>query len=86
MSSEVINKQVSARICKHMNSEHINAIRKYAIHYGGIKEFNEVTMTNLTNQFIELKVDNQIIQINFDHTLKDSEDAHNTLVKMLKSI
>ena len=69
-----------------MNADHMDAVIKYALHYGGVEEFKEVIMTNLTSKSLELKVDQKIIQIPFDHTLKDSEDAHKTLVKMLKSI
>ena len=86
MSSEPLTQETSTRICKHMNADHKEALNNYAKHYGGIKECQEVIMTDLTTKFIELEVDNQIIQINFDHTLKDSKDAHTTLVKMLKSI
>jgi putative heme iron utilization protein len=35
---------------------------------------------------MELEVDGKLIKISFDHTLTDSEDAHRTLVAMLKSI
>ena len=86
MSSEPLNKKVSERICNHMNKDHKNAVMIYASHYGGLKDFKEAIMTDLTSQHIELNVDNQIIHITFDHALKDSEDAHRTLVAMLKSI
>ena len=86
MSSEPLNKETSTRICKHMNADHKDALINYAKHYGGVKECQEVNMTDLTTKFIELEVDKQIIKIHFDHTLKGSKDAHTTLVKMLKSI
>ena len=35
---------------------------------------------------MELEVDQKIIQINFENTLLDSDDAHKTLVSMLKRI
>jgi len=35
---------------------------------------------------MELEVDGNIVQIKFDHTLSDSEDAHQTLVTMLRAM
>ena len=86
MTTERLTKSVRNRICKHMNSDHQNALMKYASHYGGIKIAQEVRMTNLTSEYLELSIDKQIIQIEFDHRLENSEDAHKTLIKMLKSI
>tara|TARA_Y100001968_G_C19205322_1_gene642007 strand:+ start:441 stop:707 length:267 start_codon:yes stop_codon:yes gene_type:complete len=86
MKNEPIDKSVSDRICKHMNSDHMDAIIKFASHYGRSTEFKTVLMTKLTSNFIELEVDQEIIKISFDHTLQNSEDAHKTLVKMVKAI
>ena len=35
---------------------------------------------------MKINVDGKIIELTFDHHLKDSDDAHKTLVEMLKSI
>jgi hypothetical protein len=35
---------------------------------------------------MELEVDGQNLSIRFDHQLSDSEDAHRTLVAMLRAI
>ena len=35
---------------------------------------------------MELEVDGQSLRIPFDHTLTDSEDAHRTLVAMLRAM
>ncbi len=35
---------------------------------------------------MELEVDGEALQIRFDHTLSDSEDAHRTLVAMLRAL
>tara|TARA_Y100001968_G_scaffold106024_1_gene95924 strand:- start:276 stop:560 length:285 start_codon:yes stop_codon:yes gene_type:complete len=86
MDQEKLDQLVTERICNHMNKDHKNAIRQYAIHYGKCKNFKEVIMTNLTCKYFELSVDQESIQIPFDHTLLDSEDAHKTLVSMLKVI
>tara|TARA_Y100001968_G_C19435862_1_gene759641 strand:- start:116 stop:397 length:282 start_codon:yes stop_codon:yes gene_type:complete len=86
MSQEKINNAVSERICKHMNTDHQDAVKSYALYYGGIKNFKKVIMISLNSHYMELEVDERIININFDHILQDSKDAHKTLVSMLKSI
>ena len=86
MGKEKLDTKVSERICNHMNKDHKNAIRKYAIHYGKCKNFEEVIMTKLTSEYIELSVDKNLVQIDFDHILEGPEDAHKTLVSMLKTI
>tara|TARA_Y100001968_G_scaffold261607_1_gene249526 strand:+ start:152 stop:424 length:273 start_codon:yes stop_codon:yes gene_type:complete len=86
MSSEKLSSDVSSRICQHMNSDHKDALVQYAIHYGEIDTCKEVTMTKLTSKYLELDVDRKLIRINFDHSLKDSQDAHKTLVAMMKAL
>ena len=86
MNKEAIDNAISKRICNHMNTDHKDAVISYAIHYGGIKNVKKAKIISLNSLFMELDVDNQIIQIKFDHILQDSKDAHKTLVSMLKSI
>ena len=86
MGNERLDKNVIARICNHMNTDHKDAIMQYAIHYGGIKNCQNAIITNLTSTYLELEVDQEIIQIAFDHALQDSQDAHKTLISMLKAI
>ncbi|WP_320665051.1 DUF2470 domain-containing protein [Prochlorococcus sp. MIT 1223] len=86
MKEEELNSEVCDRICKHMNEDHQDAINQYALHYGKITEFKNVIMKTLNSEYLELETDKELIQINFDHTLKDSEDAHKTLIHMLKTI
>tara|TARA_B100000700_G_C14479919_1_gene594612 strand:- start:158 stop:439 length:282 start_codon:yes stop_codon:yes gene_type:complete len=84
MSADKLDAKISKRICQHMNSDHKDALFYYALHYAGIKDCNEIVMTELTASYLELKVDTEFIKINFDHHLNDSEDAHKTLISMLK--
>ena len=86
MSSEKLDQRVCNRICQHMNLEHQNAVSQYAIHYAGIKDFEKAIIKSISNTYLELEVDNKTVKIDFDHILQDSEDAHRTLVAMLKSI
>ena len=86
MSTELITPDVSNRICKHMNEDHANALLVYASHYGGLKNPKKAVMKGITSKAMQLSVDEQMIFIYFDHDLTDSEEAHRTLVSMLKKI
>ncbi|WP_413389819.1 DUF2470 domain-containing protein [Prochlorococcus marinus] len=86
MNSEPINKSSSTRICNHMNKDHQDAVNAYAKYYGKIETFKSAKMTSLSPESIELKIDDQNIEIPFDHVLEDCSDAHKTLVRMIKDI
>ena len=86
MASEPITKESSIRICNHMNKDHQDAVNAYAKYYGKIKTFRSAKMIRLSPESIQLKIDDQILEIKFDHTLQDCSDAHKTLVKMIKAI
>ena len=86
MNIEPINKESSIRICNHMNQDHPEAIKAYAKYYGKIKTFESAKMICLSPESIEIKVDDQTLNIKFDHILQDCSDAHQTLVSMIKAI
>ena len=86
MNPEPITKESSTRICNHMNKDHKDAVKAYAKHYGKIKTFSSAKMITLSPESIQLQIDDQTIEIKFDHILKDCSDAHQTLVKMIKAI
>ena len=86
MNSEPITKESSARICNHMNKDHEDAVNAYAKYYGKIKTFKSAKMTSLSPEAIQIKIDEQILEIKFDHILQDCSDAHKTLVRMIKTI
>ena len=86
MNSEPINQESSTRICNHMNKDHQNAINSYAKYYGKIQTFRSAKMTSLSPESMQLKIDDQKIEIKFDHILQDCSDAHKTLVEMIKTI
>ena len=86
MNSEPITKESSTRICNHMNKDHKDAVNAYAKYYGEIKTFKSAKMITLSPEYIQLKIDDQTIEIKFDHILQDCSDAHQTLVKMIKAI
>ena len=86
MNSEPITQDSSRRICNHMNKDHQDAVNAYAKHYGKVKTFRSAKMITLSPESIQLKIDNQTVDIKFDHILKDCSDAHKTLVQMIKDI
>lgn len=87
--SEKITSQVSDRICKHMNKDHAAAVLKYAHKYGNQADATAATLTAIDEKGMDLaaEVNGQTlpVRIVFDHELKDSADAHTTLVDMLKA-
>ena len=86
MNNEPITKETSERICNHMNKDHQDAVNAYAKYYGNMKKFKSAKMISLSPESIELKVDDQRLEIRFDHILQDCSDAHKTLVGMIKAI
>jgi putative heme iron utilization protein len=86
--SEAITPAISDRICKHMNQDHGSAIALYAQVYGNTPQTESAIMESIDPQGMNLLA--QIsgstvpVRIEFDHPLKDAEDAHHTLVAMIK--
>ena len=86
MPADPLTAAVSARICTHMNDYHAEAVLDYARQYGGNETPKSARMVAVMPNSMELDVDGSKLQIPFDHTLTDSEDAHRTLVAMLRAM
>tara|TARA_B100000700_G_scaffold229142_1_gene253287 strand:+ start:272 stop:484 length:213 start_codon:yes stop_codon:yes gene_type:complete len=69
-----------------MNKDHEDAVKAYAKYYGKVKDFKSAKMINLSKESIMLQIDDQTLEIKFDHILQDCSDAHQTLVSMTKAI
>jgi putative heme iron utilization protein len=86
--SEPITPAISDRICKHMNEDHANAILLYAQVFGNCSDAQAAEMISIDPQGMDLSVrvneTNVPIRIAFDRSLKDAEDAHHTLIDMVK--
>lgn len=80
--------EVSDRICQHMNDDHANAVVLYAQNFGGLSNATAAKMVSIDSQGMELMA--QVngaavpVRVEFDHVLEDAEDAHHTLVAMVK--
>ena len=86
MAADPLTAAVSERICKHMNDDHAEAVLAYARHYGGVEAPQQARMVAVRPDAMELDVDGQRVDVVFDHPLSDSEDAHRTLVAMLRAM
>jgi putative heme iron utilization protein len=86
MSADPLTPAVSDRICKHMNDDHAAAVLAYARHYGGLAGAQQARMLAVGPEAMRLEVDGAAVEVRFDHSLSDSEDAHRTLVSMLRSL
>ncbi|MEY2984822.1 MAG: hypothetical protein RLZZ568_1439 [Cyanobacteriota bacterium] len=79
---------ISDRICKHMNEDHAAAIALYAQVFGQQTDITAAQMQAIDTTGMDLIVhsegESQVIRIEFDHPLQDSEDAHQTLIAMVK--
>ncbi len=86
--SDPFTPEVSARICKHMNEDHADAVLLYAKVFGNTLEATSAEMLKIDTQGMDLVVKSQAeampVRISFDHELQDAEDAHHTLIDMVK--
>jgi putative heme iron utilization protein len=76
------------RICKHMNEDHAEAVAIYARTYGNSPDTEAAQMLSIDAQGMNLMTQvngaSVPVRIEFDHVLKDAEDAHHTLIAMVK--
>jgi putative heme iron utilization protein len=86
MAADPLTPAVSDRICRHMNDDHPDAVLAYARHFGGLSQARSARMLAVAPDAMRLEVDGTAVEVPFDHTLSDSEDAHRTLVAMLRSL
>lgn len=86
--SEAITPAISDRICKHMNQDHQDAIVLYAKAFGNTPQTESALMDSIDPQGMNISArvgsETLPVRVEFDHTLKDAEDAHHTLVAMIK--
>ena len=86
--ADVITPAISDRICKHMNEDHAEAIVLYAKAFGNSPDADSAKLVAIDPQGMDLTAqvagEETTLRIAFDHTLQDSEDAHQTLISMVK--
>ncbi|MBW4678156.1 MAG: DUF2470 domain-containing protein [Desmonostoc geniculatum HA4340-LM1] len=86
--SKDFSTEISSRICNHMNEDHADAVALYAKAFGGVADAKAAQMLSIDAQGMDLTAqvngEDVPIRIQFDHVLADSEDAHQTLIAMVK--
>ncbi|MGK7949086.1 MAG: DUF2470 domain-containing protein [Xenococcaceae cyanobacterium] len=86
--SEPITPAISDRICKHMNEDHGDALVLYVKAFGNSTEAESAEMISIDPQGMNFSAqvagETVPVRVEFDHTLKDAEDAHHTLIDMVK--
>ena len=80
-----ISSNTSKRVCKHMNKDHIDSVRKYLIHYGKISDFKEAYLEEISSQYMKIIYDGKSAIINFKKEITE-EEIHATLVSMIREI
>ena len=89
MAADPITPAISNRICAHMNDDHAEAVLLYAKVYGQSADATSATMVAIDPIGMDLTAEvngtPMPLRVLFDHTLEHSEDAHTTLVRMIKS-
>ncbi len=80
-----ISSNVSERVCKHMNKDHLESVHKYLRHYGKISDFKEAFLEEINSKFMKIKYDGKSAIINFKNEISE-EEIHMTLVSMIKKI
>ncbi|MBD2435304.1 DUF2470 domain-containing protein [Nostoc sp. FACHB-110] len=86
--SDQLSAKISDRICNHMNEDHADAVLLYARVFAEIKDVASAKMLSIDaegmNLSAEVNGESQPVRVVFDHILKDSEDAHQTLIAMVR--
>lgn len=71
-----------------MNEDHADAVLLYAKAFAGTATATSAEMLKIDAEGMDLRVSDETgasaTRITFDHELKDSEDAHHTLIEMVK--
>ena len=81
----MISSNVSNRVCKHMNEDHLDSVHKYLIHYAKISNFKVAYMEKITSKFMKINYDGKSSIINFKNEITE-EEIHSTLVSMIREI
>ncbi len=87
--ADPITPAISDRICKHMNDDHADAVLTYAQVYGKAPTAETATMSAIDPLGMDLKAtiagETVALRVPFDRELTDSEDAHQTLIGMIRA-
>ncbi|ERN40237.1 putative heme iron utilization protein [Rubidibacter lacunae KORDI 51-2] len=86
--ADPLTPQVSDRICAHMNDDHAEAVLLYARIFGQTPQATAARMESIDTEGMNLTADvagqPTPVRVSFEQPLQTSEDAHHTLIDMVK--
>lgn len=86
--ADPITPPISDRICKHMNDDHADAVLLYAKVFANYPAAEAARLESIDPQGMNLTAragEQEIpLRVEFERPLQDSEDAHHTLIDMVK--
>ncbi|MEH2070126.1 MAG: DUF2470 domain-containing protein [Nostoc sp.] len=86
--SKDFSADISSRICNHMNEDHADAVVLYAQAFGGVTDAIAAQMLSIDEHGMDLTAqvngEDVPVRIQFDRVLANAEDAHQTLIAMVK--
>ena len=77
-----------AAIVAHMNDDHADAVAAYVRHYGNLPEVDSATLLSIDSKAMRIAAttgnSTRTETVDFDHDLRDSNDARDTLIAMAR--
>lgn len=77
-----------AAILQHMNDDHADSVVAYARHFGEMTDVDSATLVGLDADCMRIVAfagtEKSALVVDFDHPLRDAEDARDTLIAMAR--
>ncbi len=84
-----LSEEAIAGIVAHMNADHAESVCDYARHYGELDVVDAATLRTLDADAMTIVAFSggakHVLSVDFDHTLRDTVDARETLVAMARA-
>ena len=78
-----------AAILQHMNDDHADSVAAYARHFGDMPAVDSATLVGLDADCMRIVAyagaEKSALVIDFDHELRDADDARDTLIAMAQA-
>lgn len=86
--ASALTPDVVAKICEHMNDDHADSVAHYAEVFGKCTNVETARLRGFDADGMDLEVVTsggaQTTRISFDHAIRDSDDARDTLIAMAR--
>jgi putative heme iron utilization protein len=84
-----LNAEAIDAICSHMNDDHSDSVVHYARVFAHRPDADAARMTGFDSAGMDLELESPTgptsVRIEFDHSLRDAEDARLTLIRMAQA-